>query len=77
MPAHSASLVKSTTKKSEVASKGFSVTSLYPKVWVSSAPLVKGKKARYFIRDLHILLKRWELINQRMEASTINLHAST
>ncbi|MFW5873835.1 MAG: Rne/Rng family ribonuclease, partial [Verrucomicrobiota bacterium] len=27
----------------------------------------EGKKARYFIRDLHILLKRWEIINQRME----------
>jgi ribonuclease G len=27
----------------------------------------EGKKARYFIRDLHILLKRWEVINQRME----------
>lgn len=29
----------------------------------------EGKKARYFIRDLHILLKRWEVINQRMEDS--------
>ncbi|MGB0409296.1 MAG: Rne/Rng family ribonuclease [Opitutales bacterium] len=29
----------------------------------------EGKKARYFIRDLHILLKRWEVINQRMESS--------
>tara|TARA_B110000008_G_C16977478_1_gene566546 strand:+ start:1150 stop:2886 length:1737 start_codon:yes stop_codon:yes gene_type:complete len=29
----------------------------------------EGKKARYFIRDLHILLKRWEAINQKMEAS--------
>jgi len=29
----------------------------------------EGKKARYFIRDLHILLKRWEVIQQRMEAS--------
>jgi ribonuclease G len=29
----------------------------------------EGKKARYFIRDLHILLKRWEVINQRMEMS--------
>ncbi|MDP4643393.1 MAG: Rne/Rng family ribonuclease [Opitutales bacterium] len=29
----------------------------------------EGKKARYFIRDLHILLKRWEVINQRMEAT--------
>ena len=28
-----------------------------------------GKKARYFIRDLHILLKRWEVINQRMDSS--------
>ncbi len=27
----------------------------------------EGKKARFFIRDLHILLKRWEVINQRME----------
>jgi ribonuclease G len=27
----------------------------------------EGKKARYFIRDLHILLKRWEVINQRMD----------
>ena len=26
----------------------------------------EGKKARYFVRDLHILLKRWEVINQRM-----------
>lgn len=29
----------------------------------------EGKKARYFIRDLHILLKRWEVINERMEAT--------
>ena len=29
----------------------------------------EGKKARYFIRDLHILLKRWEVIQQRMESS--------
>ena len=29
----------------------------------------EGKKARYFIRDLHILLKRWEAINQKMEVS--------
>ncbi len=29
----------------------------------------EGKKARYFIRDLHILLKRWEVINKRMDAS--------
>ncbi|PXA03321.1 ribonuclease E/G [Coraliomargarita sinensis] len=29
----------------------------------------EGKKARYFIRDLHILLKRWEVIQQRIEAS--------
>lgn len=28
----------------------------------------EGKKGRYFIRDLHILLKRWELINQRMNS---------
>ncbi len=27
----------------------------------------EGKKPRYFIRDLHILLKRWEVITQRME----------
>lgn len=30
----------------------------------------EGKKARFFIRDLHILLKRWEVINQRMEEAT-------
>ncbi|MFP4202907.1 MAG: ribonuclease E/G [Opitutales bacterium] len=29
----------------------------------------EGKKDRYFVRDLHILLKRWEVINQRMEQS--------
>jgi ribonuclease G len=29
----------------------------------------EGKKARYFIRDLHILIKRWEAINQKMEVS--------
>ena len=29
----------------------------------------EGKKARFFIRDLHILLKRWEVINQRMDAT--------
>ncbi|NCQ32512.1 MAG: ribonuclease E/G, partial [Armatimonadetes bacterium] len=29
----------------------------------------EGKKARYFIRDLHILLKRWEVIQQRIETS--------
>lgn len=29
----------------------------------------EGKKARFFIRDLHILLKRWELITSRMEAT--------
>ena len=29
----------------------------------------EGKKARYFIRDLHILLKRWEVISQRMEST--------
>ncbi|HKK18800.1 MAG TPA: ribonuclease E/G, partial [Opitutales bacterium] len=29
----------------------------------------EGKKARYFIRDLHILLKRWEVIQQRIESS--------
>ena len=27
----------------------------------------EGKKARYFIRDSHILLKRWEGITQRMD----------
>lgn len=27
----------------------------------------EGKKEHYFIRDLHILLKRWEVITQRME----------
>lgn len=29
----------------------------------------EGKKARYFIRDIHILLKRWEAITERMEAA--------
>ncbi|MEM1221983.1 MAG: Rne/Rng family ribonuclease [Verrucomicrobiota bacterium] len=29
----------------------------------------EGKKARYFIRDLHILLKRWEVITKRMDES--------
>ncbi|MEC7609537.1 MAG: Rne/Rng family ribonuclease, partial [Verrucomicrobiota bacterium] len=29
----------------------------------------EGKKDRYFIRDLHILLKRWDIITQRMEES--------
>lgn len=29
----------------------------------------EGKKARFFIRDLHILLKRWEAINQRINSS--------
>ncbi len=29
----------------------------------------EGKKARYFIRDLHILLKRWEVIQERIENS--------
>ncbi len=29
----------------------------------------EGKKARYFIRDLHILLKRWETINNRLNAA--------
>ena len=29
----------------------------------------EGKKARFFIRDLHILLKRWETINQSINAS--------
>jgi len=27
----------------------------------------EGKKARYFVRDLHILLKAWQQIQQRME----------
>jgi ribonuclease G len=30
----------------------------------------EGKKARFFIRDLHILLKRWEVIQQRMDNAT-------
>ncbi|MGK0176148.1 MAG: ribonuclease G [Lentimonas sp.] len=29
----------------------------------------EGKKARFFIRDLHILLKRWDTINQRINKS--------
>lgn len=29
----------------------------------------EGKKARFFIRDLHILLKRWESINQLINTS--------
>lgn len=29
----------------------------------------ESKKARFFIRDLHILLKRWEAINQRINSS--------
>ncbi len=29
----------------------------------------EGKKARYFIRDIHILLKRWEGITERMDAA--------
>ncbi len=29
----------------------------------------EGKKDRYFIRDLHILLKRWDIITQRMQES--------
>lgn len=28
----------------------------------------EGKKARYFVRDLHILLKQWEEINRRIES---------
>ncbi len=28
----------------------------------------EGKKARYFVRDLHILLKKWEEISRRMES---------
>jgi ribonuclease G len=27
----------------------------------------EGKKARYFVRDLHILLKKWEEISQKMQ----------
>ena len=26
----------------------------------------EGKKARFFVRDLHLLLNRWDMINQRM-----------
>jgi ribonuclease G len=29
----------------------------------------EGKKARYFVRDLHILLKKWDTIAQTMEAA--------
>lgn len=29
----------------------------------------ESKKKRFFVRDLHILLKRWEAINQRIDAS--------
>ncbi len=29
----------------------------------------EGKKLRYFVRDLHILLKKWEEINRKMESS--------
>ena len=29
----------------------------------------ESKKARFFVRDLHILLKRWEKINQRINAN--------
>ena len=29
----------------------------------------EGKKIRYFVRDLHILLRKWDEINQRMEES--------
>ncbi|CAI8342000.1 MAG: Ribonuclease G [Opitutia bacterium UBA7350] len=29
----------------------------------------EGKKARYFIRDIHILLKRWEGITKRMDTT--------
>jgi len=28
----------------------------------------EGKKARYFVRDLHILLKKWEEISQKMQS---------
>lgn len=28
----------------------------------------EGKKSRYFVRDLHLLLKKWESITQRMES---------
>lgn len=27
----------------------------------------EGKKARYFVRDLHLLLKKWEVISKKME----------
>lgn len=27
----------------------------------------EGKKARYFVRDLHLLLKKWEVIQKKME----------
>jgi ribonuclease G len=27
----------------------------------------EGKKTRYFVRDLHLLLKKWEDISRRME----------
>jgi ribonuclease G len=30
----------------------------------------EGKKARYFIRDIHILLKRWEGITKRLNATS-------
>ncbi|RPG82958.1 MAG: Rne/Rng family ribonuclease [Coraliomargarita sp. TMED73] len=30
----------------------------------------EGKKARYFIRDLHILLKRWDSITKRIEEAS-------
>ncbi len=29
----------------------------------------EGKKKRYFVRDIHILLKRWDAITKRMESS--------
>lgn len=29
----------------------------------------ESKKARFFVRDLHILIKRWEAINQRINSS--------
>ncbi|HZZ57625.1 MAG TPA: Rne/Rng family ribonuclease [Opitutaceae bacterium] len=28
----------------------------------------EGKKARYFVRDLHLLLKKWDEINRKMQA---------
>ncbi len=28
----------------------------------------EGKKSRYFVRDLHLLLKKWEIVMQKMES---------